>query len=170
MVYQACKNDNITEDFWLFNDDFFVLKPKSENMPPQYDRTLEERIERIEKRNGCPDEYTMRLRHLVKTLKTASKGILDYAVHKPILINRKRMLEVLEKFPDEPMIRALYGNYWKIGGVSKHDMKIRILNYSKMDLVMRDWDFLSTSDVSFSNGKVGRYIRDKFKHKSRFEL
>ncbi len=170
MVYQACKNDNITEDFWLFNDDFFVLKPKSENMPPQYNKTLEERIKRIEDRNGCPDEYTMRLRHLVKTLKTASKGTLDYAVHKPILINRKQMLEVLEKFPDEPMIRALYGNYWKIGGVSKHDMKIKTLDYNKMSIVMRDWDFLSTSDVSFSNGKVGRYIRDKFKNKSRFEL
>ena len=170
LVYEACKNDEITEDFWLFNDDFFILKKKSENMPPQYNKTLEKRIEKIEKRNGHADEYTNRLKHLVKTLKSDSKGTLDYAVHKPILINRKQMLEVLEKYPDEPMIRALYGNYWKIGGVSKHDMKIKILNYSKMDLVMRDWDFLSTSDSSFQNGNVGRYIRDKFSVKSRFEL
>ena len=171
MIYEACKNDNITEDFWLFNDDFFILKPKSENMPPQYNRTLEDRIEKIEKRHGgIPDEYTNRLRHLVKTLKSVSKPTLDYAVHKPILINRKRMLEVLESFPDEPMVRALYGNYWKIGGVSNHDMKIKILNYPKMTLVMRDWDFLSTSDSSFENGNVGKYIKDKFDIKSRFEI
>lgn len=170
MVYLACKNDNITEDFWLFNDDFFILKKKSEDMPPLYNRTLEQRIERIEKRHNGPDEYTKRLRNLVKTLKTANKGTLDYAVHKPILINRKKMLEVLDKFPDEPMLRALYGNYWKIGGISRHDMKIRVLNYSNMKEVMRTWDFLSTSDESFKNGTVGRYIRDKFDIKSRFEL
>lgn len=170
MIYEACKNNDITEDFWLFNDDFFILKPKDENMPAQYNRTLEDRIEKIEKRHGGPDEYTRRLRHLVKTLKTASKPTLDYAVHKPILINRKRMREVLDKFPDEPMTRALYGNYWEIGGVSRHDMKIKIMNYKKMPIVMREWDFLSTSDVSFESGNVGRYLRDRFKEKSRFEI
>ena len=80
------------------------------------------------------------------------------------------MLEVLDKFPDEPMSRALYGNYWKIGGVSKHDMKIRVLNYDKMPMVMKEWDFLSTSDSSFENGNVGKYIKDKFNVKSRFEV
>lgn len=171
MIYEACKNDNITEDFWLFNDDFFVLKPKSENMPPQYNTTLEKRVEKIKKKHGgIGNEYTNRLEHLIKTLKTASKPTLDYAVHKPILINRKRMLEVLDMFPDEPMVRALYGNYWKIGGVSKHDMKIQILNYDKMPIVMKEWDFVSTSDSSFENGNVGKYIKDKFDIKSRFEI
>ena len=171
MIYQACQNDNITKDFWLFNDDFFILKPKKEDMPAQYNKTLEARIEKIEKRHGgIPDDYTNRLRHLVKTLKSDSKPTLDYAVHKPMLINRKRMLEVLDKFPDEPMSRALYGNYWKIGGVSRHDMKIRVLNYNKMPIVMKEWDFLSTSGESFENGNVGKYLRDKFNVKSRFEL
>lgn len=171
MLYEACQNNNITEDFWLFNDDFFIMKPIKETMPPQYNKTLQERIRKIEKRHGgMPNEYTMRLRHLIKTLKTAEKGFLDYSVHKPILINRKKMLEVLKKFPNEPMSRALYGNYWRIGGVSNHDMKIQVLRYNKMDVVMRDWEFLSTSDASFETGNVGRYIRDKFSEKSRFEL
>ena len=171
MIYQACLNDDLTEDFWLFNDDFFILKPKNENMPVQYNRTLEDRIRKIEKRHGgIPDEYTTRLRHLVKTLKTASKPTLDYAVHKPMLINRKRMLEVLRAFPDEPMVRALYGNYWELGGVSNHDMKIKVQNYAKMNEVMRSWDFLSTSDTSFATGNVGRYLRDKFSVKSKFEV
>lgn len=170
MMYEVCLNDEITEDFWLFNDDFFILKKKKENMPAQYNRSLEDRIRKIEKRHNGPTDYTRRLRHLVKTLKTASKGTLDYAVHKPILINRKRMLEVLKMFPNEPMIRALYGNYWNIGGVSNHDMKIQLKTYNKMNSVMKEWDFLSTSDESFRDGNVGRYLRDRFKEKSRFEL
>jgi len=170
MLYEACKNDNITEDFWLFNDDFFIMKPMSENMPPQYNGDLVKYIEKTEKKHNGPDGFTTSLRHLVKTLHDAGKGTLNYAVHKPILINRKKMLKVLDLFPDEPMSRGLYGNYWEIGGESKHDMKIRVLKYNKMDIVMNRWEFLSTSDVSFESGNVGRYIRDKFSEKSRFEL
>jgi len=171
MLYQVCQNDDITEDFWLFNDDFFVLKYHGEDMPPQYNTTLQERISGIESRHGGnPTEYTERLRHLVKTLKKANKGYLDYTVHKPMLINRKKMLEVLEKFPDEPMFRALYGNYWKIGGESRHDMKIQLLHYAKAASAIRDWDFVSTSDESFRSGNIGRYLRNMFDTPSRFEV
>lgn len=170
MLREACLNENITEDFWLFNDDFFILQPKSEKMPPQYNKTLQERVEKIEKRHNGETEYTKRLKHLIKTLEKAGKGFLDYSVHKPILINRKKMLEVLDKFPDEPMSRALYGNYWEIGGVSRHDMKIEKLEYDRIKVVMREWDFVSTSDNSFQYGSIGRYLRDRFDIKSRFEI
>ena len=171
MLYKACQNDDITEDFWLFNDDFFIMKPHNEDMPPQYNKTLQDRIKNIEKRNGnIPTDYTLRLRHLIKTLKKANKGFLDYSVHKPILINRKKMLEVMNLFPDEPMSRALYGNYWEIGGESKHDMKIQKLNYNRTEIAVKEWDFISTSDESFANGRIGKYLRDKFDIPSRFEL
>lgn len=171
LLYKACQNDDITEDFWLFNDDFFVLKLHTEDMPPQYNKTLQERIRKIESRHGNQQtEYTTRLRHLVKTLEGAGKGFLDYTVHKPMLINRKKMLEVLDKFPDEPMSRALYGNYWEIGGVSNHDMKIQKINWAKTDQAFREWGFVSTQDESFAQGKIGRYIRNRFDKPSRFEL
>lgn len=171
MLYTACCNDEITEDFWLFNDDFFVMTPHSEDMPQQYNKTLQERIESIESKHGnSPSEYSRRLRHLVGTLEEAGKGFLDYSVHKPILINRKKMKEVLDKFPDEPMSRALYGNYWEIGGESKPDMKIQKTNYGRAKIAMQEWDFISTSDESFSNGNIGVYLRDRFNQPSRFEL
>lgn len=170
MMRLVCQNNQITEDFWLFNDDFFILRPVSEIMQPQYNGTLYERIVRIEDRHGQTSTlYTQRLRHLAKTLRKAQKGCLNYAVHKPMLINREKMLEVLKLYPDEPMLRALYGNYWDIGGENRHDMKIELIDYQKMDMVDANWDFLSTSDTSFENGTVGRYIRAKFNKQSRFE-
>lgn len=170
MLYAACKNDSITEDFWLFNDDFFILKPTSEDMPPQYNGHLRPYIERVERRNGGKqNDWSRRLRHLVDTLEGAGKDTLNYAVHKPILINRKKMLEVMEKFPNEPMSRALYGNYWKIGGVNRHDMKIKVLQYNKLEMAKSTWDFMSTSDESFAAGNVGVFLREKFNKKSRFE-
>ena len=171
MLKQACENDEITEDFWLFNDDFFVLKPIDENMQPLYNGTLYEQIVHVEGRHGeRATTYTKRLRHLVKTLEDAKKGCLNYAVHKPILINRKKMLEVLGKFPDEPMTRALYGNYWAIGGVSRHDMKIMTIDYPKMKTVETKWDFVSTADDSFKIGVVGEFLKKRFDKRSRFEV
>ena len=171
MMMLACENDKITEDFWLFNDDFFILKPVPEDIPAYYNGSIYRQIVRVEDRHGMvSNDYTRRLRHLCQTLERAKKGVNNYGVHKPMLINRKKMLEVLRMFPDEPMNRALYGNYWDIGGVRRKDMKIRVTSYSNMNDVRNNWEFVSTSDESFQNGDVGRFIRQRFEKKSRFEL
>lgn len=164
----ACLNNELTEDFWLFNDDFFIMKPMSEDMPPQFNGELHDHIRKIEKNHNRETEWTRRLKHLCSTLECAGRGTLNYAVHKPILINRKRALEVLDKFPDEPMFRGLYGNYWCIGGESKHDMKCRRKDFPVEHF--QDWEFLSTQDDSFASGIVGEYLKNKFNTKSRFEI
>lgn len=170
MIRKVCQNDEISDSFWLFNDDFFVLKPMPEEIPPQYNGELIPYIERIEKKhNGQSDDFTRRLREANDTLKKAGYTTLNYEVHKPMLINRKKALEVLDKFPDTPAFRSLYGNYFSIGGVDKHDMKIKLLNYNKMYLVQAAWEFLSTSDNSFNFGEIGVFVREKFNKKSRFE-
>ena len=170
MIRKVCNNDQVTEEFWLFNDDFFVLKNFVETrFGTQYNGTLGAYIERIEKRLGGPDDYTSRLREAKKALEKAGLPTLNYEVHKPMLINRRKALEVLDKFPNTPCFRSLYGNYYGAGIVNKHDMKIKILRYSKMPLVKTEWDFVSTNDKSFAQGEVGEFIRDKFKEPSRFE-
>lgn len=169
MIQVICTDRHISDNFWLFNDDFFILKRVDENIPPQYNGDLMEYIERIEKKQGHADEYTDRLRECYEALKTAGKTTYNYEVHKPMLINRQKMLEVMEKFPKVPGLRSLYGNYWGIGGVDRHDMKIKILNYKNMDLVKNFWEFVSTDDASFRDGEVGRFIRERFDKKSRFE-
>ena len=133
MIIEVCRNDEITEDFWLFNDDFFVLKPHDEdNYLPTYNGELIPYCDRIDARhNGVPDNFTGRRRRAAGRMKAMGMTTLNYEVHKPMLINRKKALEMMEQFPDTPAFRSLYGNYWKIGGVNKHDMKVKILNYSK---------------------------------------
>lgn len=169
MIRKVCENDEITEDFWLFNDDFFILKPMAQDFQPQYNGDLMGYILRTERRLGGPDGFTVRLREANNALLRFGCGTLNYEVHKPMLINRKKALEVLDKFGDVPAFRSLYGNYHKIGGVDRHDMKVKILNYPNMYNVENFWDFVSTSDESFRDGEVGRFLRDKFNKKSRFE-
>ena len=169
MIARACKDDELTENIWLFNDDFFVLKPHADDMSPQYNGELMEYVERIEKKQGTADEYTLRLRLAADELAELGYPTLNYEVHKPMLINRKKALEILEMFPNVPAFRSLYGNYWHIGGENRHDMKLKVLGGSKTDAVRWSWDFVSTSDKSFDEGEIGRYIREKFEAISRFE-
>lgn len=169
MIVDVCKNDNITENFWLFNDDFYILRPISEDMPPQYNKTLVEYADYIEQKQGTADDHTCALKKAAEVLRNAGLTTFNYEVHKPMLINRKKALEVLDRFPNVHCFRSLYGNYWQIGGVSQHDMKIKKRNYGRMDLVENYWQFLSTSDTSFNEGNVGEFVRGRFNKKSRFE-
>lgn len=164
----ALENEEISENFWLFNDDFFILKPFTTDAP-QYDGELIDYIESIiKKNNGSESQYTLRLRGTIEALEKIGCTTLNYEVHKPMLINKQMGLEILNRFPNVPGFRSLYGNYYQIGGINRRDVKIRATSYDMS--VVDEWDFLSTSDDSFKNGDVGRYIRDKFKERSRFEI
>lgn len=166
-IVAVCKNDEITEDFWLFNDDFFVMKKRKDDFEPQYNGRIIDYVDRIKKRHhDSHSEYTVRLIKTIEALQNAGCGTLNYEVHKPMLINRQKALEVMDKFPEVGGFRSLYGNYWQIGGENQHDMKIKDLGAFDWG----DWEFLSTADKSFREGEVGRFIRDKFKERSRFEI
>lgn len=168
MMAEAFNNDELTENIWIFNDDFFVMEPGFVDMPPQYNGDLFAHSENVKRRHGGkPMAWTNILDDLATALLLEGKDTLNYEVHKPMLINRKKALEVLLKFPDVHGFRSLYGNYWKIGGESKHDMKCLVLDYPSEKF--KDWEFLSTQDDSFERGNVGLWIKDKFKDKSRFE-
>lgn len=170
MMIEVCKNDDISEDFWLFNDDFFILRPIKE-FEPRYDGTLSSKIQEIrDKHCGEDSEWSKNLGKLRKLLNKHGKGEYCYAIHEPMLINRKKMLEVLEKFPNEPMQRALYGNWWGIGGVQEKDPKYAMPEAKDVADRIVEHDMISTSDDSFSGGYVGRWLRDKFDKPSRFEV
>lgn len=161
MLRTACMNNAITEDFWLFNDDFFILK-RIENPENHYYKTLEEHADEIERRNGS-SLYTMRLRELAGLLRQEGFETKNYAVHMPMLINRKKMAEVLDKYPRTPMFRALYGNYWNIGGTERADVKVRTTSLESTSAEM-----ISSSDLTWIR-PVGEFVRSKFRTPSRFE-
>lgn len=164
-IEMICKNDNLTEDFILFNDDFFIMKPV-ETPTNYYDGTLDERIKTIEGAVfGRHSEYSDRLRHLAETLRNAGVvNPLNYAHHTPMIINREKMLETLKKHPNEPMFRALYGNINQIGGENMPDVKF----YQRRQ-PFPIGQYVSTADESWRQERIGQIIRGKFALRSRFE-
>lgn len=162
---EICKNDEITEDFWLFNDDFFVMK-KVRKVEPMVGGTLWSRAQKVASKYGGRDsKYSSQLKDTARVLRDNGYDRLNYALHVPMLINRKKALLTLEKFPNCPMFRSLYGNHHKIGGIVTEDVKI----HSEIELPKGDEVFLSTDDNSFNNGKVGEYIRNAFPDPCKYE-
>ena len=160
-----CKNNEVSDRFWLFNDDFFLLKPVTDDRP-MFGGMLRDHILRIEHRHGDKrTEYTRALRYCESVLIGAGLTTFDYALHVPMVIDKVKMLETLDMFPYCPMFRTLYGNYAEIGGVQHDDVKIIDL-YEHMP---NDADYVSTSDSSFHHGLVGRDIKNMFPEECRYE-
>lgn len=163
-LIEVCKNDKISKQFWLFNDDFYVMAPMKSDKPLQRG-LLQDHIKDVEARhNHRTTGYTRHLRICEQQLRDAGMTTLDYAIHIPMLIDRAKMLEALQMFPRCPMFRSIYGNYAKLGGEFHQDVKTTDPNKEIPD----DADFFSTSNKSFS-GYVREQMEARFPEPCRYE-
>lgn len=166
MLEMVAKENRITEDFVLFNDDFFVLRPV-ENLPAYAYGTLEELCHRIERKNGGrPTKYTLNIKRTIDALKENNLTTLNFELHLPIILNRKKLMDVIKQFPNTKGTRSLYGNTCLSSSIEPlKDVKV----YDADSLPTEEQTFVSTDDHSFACGKVGELIRSLFPEKSRFE-
>lgn len=146
----AIDNLDVSDDFYLFNDDFFVLEPIEET--PYYHRgTLGDHIVARKRR----DRYYA---SLVTTADYIGKDALSYELHLPFLLNKSRLSTLIESIKPEirsgkcPLIRSLYGNAYNVGGEYIDDVK-NVQGYEGMT-------YLSTDEGSFRRD-IGNYIRSK---------
>ena len=157
-----CKD--ISERFFLFNDDFFVLKPiDTANFKNLTNGTLEKRIKVLTERTGH-NPYTDGMEAMRKELMKKGYDTLSYSVHIPILFDKAILAKVLDEF-ETPMFRSVYGNV--SGEPYEHHQDVKISNLE--NIPDERWLYVSTTERSFKEGKVGEYIRLKFYKPSRFE-
>ena len=156
---------NLSEDFYLFNDDFFVLKKPHGEFTNFASGTLDKRCREIETKFKRITAYSKQLRSVETFLKRKNKDTVSFAVHMPMLLNKQKALDLLTEFPKIEMFRSFYGNYYEIDFISHKDVKI----YDLESEPIFD-DFLSTTDESFKNGKVGEWIRQRFPTPCKYEI
>ena len=164
-LIEACRNDNITKQFWLFNDDFFILQPM-ESTKAYFAGTLRDHILGLVKKYGQATNYARLLEQCETQLKEAGFTTYDYAIHVPMLVDRAKMLEAIERFPGCPMFRSIYGNYAMLGGEQHPDVKAN----SIFERIAPELGFASTDENSFKFGRAGQAIRKMFPDKSRWEV
>ena len=159
------QDDNLTDDIWLFNDDFFIMKPFTEETTI-CNHNLFDVISRIENsRGGRSSKYTRKLRRTAAFLDYYKYGSISYESHTPILINRKKGLYILDNFPADVCFRSTYGNYYKVPGIEQDDVKIvqPFIGPTEKDAL------LSTNNRSFQYYIVGQFIREHFPSPTRYE-
>lgn len=141
---------DLTDDFYAFNDDFFVMKPV--NGTGYYHKGL--LSEHIASRFQS-DWYT-------KSLKTTQayvgRNALSYELHLPFLFNKEKLYMLIKLLrPDtsqeSPLIRSTYGNVFNVGGERLADVK-NIKDFTNKT-------YLSTTEGSFLRQPIGAYIRSK---------
>ena len=163
MLRSVCHSELITKNFWLFNDDFFIMN-KVLHPVNYFSGDLYKRIVQLEDKHGGITEYSSELRKMCQELEALGCSSKNYAVHYPMLINRKKALELLN-ITDNPMFRSLYGNFANVKAEWTNDCKI-ISNE-------KEWkgsDYLSTEDKAFAEGIVGKQIRERFPDKCKYEI
>ena len=163
MLRMACTNPKISSSFWAFNDDFFVMKP-IDKPTNYYDGDMYKRIVTLEDKFKGITSYSQLLRDCCKELEALGCETKNYALHVPMLINKKKAKELFN-ISDFPGYRTLYANYFKIGGEQMKDVKI-----TSMDREYKDSIYLSTDDDSFNKGAVGNQIREIFNQKCKYEI
>lgn len=162
MLKMACNNKDISKDFWLFNDDFFIME-KIEHPKNYNNGDLYKRIVQLEDSHQRITPYSQQLRDMCKELEAMGCTTINYTLHIPMLINRDKALELFN-ISDCPMFRSLYGNYYGVKSEVMHDVKI--VNAKKE---YKGGAYLSTDDVSFQ-GRVGEQIKATFPHKCKYEV
>lgn len=162
MLDLACRNNHITKDFWLFNDDFFIME-KIDKPRNYYRGDLYKRIVQLEDKTGITP-YSQLLRDCSKECESLGVTTKDFSLHIPLKINRINML-CLRNMTDFEGFRSLYGNAYTNTKCTMNDCKITSLTKE-----YKGGCYLSTEDKAFRDGVVGKQIREIFPEKCRYEL
>lgn len=163
-MWRVLQEPELSEEFYLFNDDFFVMKPFKGEFANFIDLELDDRIEELRQEFAWLKPYGRTLYKLNEELKILKKPRHNFEVHLPMLINKELMKASLYVC-SSPQMRSAYGNLNEIDYKQHKDMKV----YDK-ETVPDDPDFLSTNDTTFRDGAVGKYIRGVFDKPSKYEL
>lgn len=162
MIELACGNENISNDFWLFNDDFFIMQ-KVTQPEIYYNGSLRKRIQSLEDYYGYATKYSMQLRSCLKELERLSLNDKNFELHTPFKVNKKKALDLLN-ITAVGGFRSLYGNYYGIKAKPHSDVKI-----TSLEQLYHEGEYLSTDNKSFGIGKVGYQIRKRFPDKCNYE-
>jgi len=143
-----CSAQEISGDFILMNDDFFVIKPVK-TIKQYHGGLLSEKIYLYQDLQPT-SSYTRSLEETRRRLlRLGIEDPIDYEIHVPMAMNKSNLREVLG---DKGLWRSLYGNLFKVSGKKIDDVKV----YTSSPLLRKSYDYLepkmeyiSSDDESF---------------------
>lgn len=162
----AIESPAVSDPFWLFNDDFFLVR-QLRSIPRLHRGSLADLIDYYLQRHS--GHYVQGMQHARDLLLSLGidRPLLSYELHAPLLVRKQPMADVLEMRGKQDCyhLRTVYGNLVRLGGKATADVKV----YRNTADDFTAWPMVSTSDMLFRYGKVGRWLRSLFPDRSQYE-
>lgn len=166
----ALRVPELADEFLYFNDDFYVLRPVT-SIPPLFEGTLAERVDRL--RRTSLGEYTRGAELTLELLtKAGFEKPLNYDLHVPMPMTKIGLDDTLGFIERSgrtfwPHMRSIYG---ALNGLDEHaeqmaDVKIT----TQIGRPSPEETYLSTSLRSLVTGSAGWHLRKTFFTPSRYE-
>ena len=164
-----CASEDISEEFVLMNDDFYIIKP-IDSVETFHGGLLLDKInlyKKISQKSG----YIFKLEKTFDKLRDLGlKSPLDYELHVPMIMEKKKLKTTL-KHGSDFLWRSIYGNLFNVGGVQIEDVKV----YTEGPLIAKSYQiknkqhrYLSSTDTSFIM-LYDNILKDLFKTKCTYE-
>jgi hypothetical protein len=164
-----CNSNEISEEFILMNDDFYIVK-NINTIETYHGGLLLDKINLYQKINSNSN-YTRKLAATYKKIKSLNiESPLDYELHVPMIMEKKKLKQILQN-NDQFLWRSIYGNVFGVGGEQMEDVKV----YTKGPLVLKSYNlkkdehiYLSSADTSFDM-ILSNILKKQFTEKTKYE-
>lgn len=162
-ILAVAHNPDISDDFILMNDDFFLLKPHKPM--PYYALTLEHWFK-------IHPQLTWKREKMLKTMQLQGDDINVFEVHAPMILNKQKIKDLWMKYqlPQGALFRTLYGNEYA------EDMVILPQDYKATDdislrdiLVLDIPPFFSTCDETIASPRGRQILEMLYPRPSKYE-
>jgi hypothetical protein len=143
-----CSSPEISDSFILMNDDFYIMN-KVDNVPYMHGGLLADKITKYKNLTGDTRYVLMLKRTLSNLSRRINKDVLDYELHVPMVMEKEKLLNVIE-LPD--LWRSRYGNTFNVGGIEMDDVKVYsfgALTKKSYDINNLKYNYLSSNNDSF---------------------
>lgn len=171
-IVAITKSTEISDNFILMNDDFFIVSPVDE-VKYYHAGSLQRKLDYFLSTHPG-SQYTALLQKSMNVLQRMGiKDPLDYALHVPMMMNKERLKEIL---PLGISWRLAYGNIYSVGGefIDSTENKTRDVKMYIRDNKLTDVSgnplskiYLSTDDASFV--QLEKMFKEMFPDRSAYE-
>jgi hypothetical protein len=171
---KACESNDVTDDFLFMNDDHVITHPTHiEDIPDYYKQDFEEYQE------GYWNNSLHRIRvyRTWQALKEAGYSTINFELHVPNMINKKKYIDAVNRFSFDKDIglcpKSLYGNLAVNWDTMKKIKDPTIFIKKSMDEIRDKFENSKVPHVAYNdeglNTNLKYYLYKSFPKKSSFE-
>lgn len=162
-IFAAINRVDVSDQFLVFNDDFFILKPWT------FQHEHRDTIEGVLTDSDVQGDYRHRIVQTRSLLR--SVGVTDplfFGLHTPTKYDRQKLVDMMREYPMPKykyLLRTLYHNLYQQPSVQRADVKVKSWPVDEIAS-----DALSISDNVASDPAFKTWINERFPNPSVYEV